>query len=259
MHTAKPQPIEGNPLHTIIPEKIGDYTVHIRQHIQPALEKTIILVHGIGVSSNYYIPLAQELSNNFNVITIDLPGYGKTPKPASPLTIKQLAEVVAALVTTRNLQNVTLAGHSMGCQIIAHTNMLLTNKVTALVLISPTVNKKERTVFKQALRLGQDTFHETPTVNAIIFSDYLRMGITRYIKTSGHMVNDLIEETLRNSTTQTLILRGEKDRIVPRDWVMHLKTVNLNHSLIEVPDAPHAFHYTYAKQTAKLCVEFIET
>ncbi|MDB5162733.1 MAG: hypothetical protein JWO54_806 [Candidatus Saccharibacteria bacterium] len=245
-------------METLQKQKIDGYDVGVRTNDYDASKKTIILIHGIGVSSVYYIPLATELAGDYNVFALDLPGYGATQKPSKPLNIEQLANVTASFIWENNLQNVIVVGHSMGCQIIARLNQLESKNIQKLILLSPTTNRRERSVLMQAVRLTQDTFHETLEVNIIIFSNYLRMGVVRYLQTSKYMVTNHLEDSLQNITTPTLIVRGEKDPIVPRDWTTYLQTLSPTIETTEIPSVPHAFHYSFAKETKQLCQTFIE-
>ena len=43
------------------------------------LRKTLVFIHGWGVNSKIFEPVLYYLKNDFNVKTLDLPGFGKTP------------------------------------------------------------------------------------------------------------------------------------------------------------------------------------
>src|SRR5690606_35442151 len=110
-------------------EEVSGYQIGVRSNSYQPHQKTIILIHGIGVSSAYFIPLAQQLSRSYNVFALDLPGYGTSPKPKKPLTIQQLAAVAGSFITKHSLGSVTLIGHSMGCQIVAELNTQNSNSI----------------------------------------------------------------------------------------------------------------------------------
>jgi pimeloyl-ACP methyl ester carboxylesterase len=247
-----------NTMHTTYKTKIDGLEVAVRSNTFDVTRKTIVLIHGIGVSSAYFLPFAEQLAPEYNVFTLDLPGYGKTAKPSKPLNVGELAEITASFLITRQLTDVILIGHSMGCQIVAEVNRLRPDKVRNLILLSPTVNRKERTVFMQGLRLLQDTFYEAPKVNFIIFSDYIRMGVFRYLKTSKYMVDNHIEKALLNTTSPCLIVRGENDHIVPRSWTEELRRTSPAVLVREIPHAPHAFQYKHAQEAKDICQQFIE-
>ncbi|GGL95143.1 alpha/beta fold hydrolase [Nakamurella endophytica] len=61
----------------------------------PPTGAPFVLVHGIGVSSRYFRRLAAVLARTDPVVTVDLPGFGSTPKPPRVLSVPELAEVLA--------------------------------------------------------------------------------------------------------------------------------------------------------------------
>ena len=63
----------------------GGTTVHVRETPGPADEDapTAVYVHGLGGSSNNWTELAQGLSSRSRGLAVDLPGFGRTPPPAS--------------------------------------------------------------------------------------------------------------------------------------------------------------------------------
>ena len=240
-----------------IPFVVGPYTIHLRTLLSNK-KTTVVLVHGLGVSSDYYIKFAQHLAPFYNVVMIDLPGYGKTPKPRKPLTIPQLAEILNAYIAMSQLTEVVAVGQSMGCQIVAHAARLLPNSFKKIILLSPTTNNKERSVFIQSVRLFQDTFHEPLQINLIVFKNYLRMGIIRFLITSRFMVLHRTEHALAHVPIPVLLVGGSRDKIVPNKWLSYLESLTPSSSTVEIPTAPHLLQYTHPEELTSITKGFIE-
>ena len=234
---------------------IRGYTIDT--HSNPSNRAAIILVHGIGVSGRYFFPLAHELAKNFNVIVVDMPGSGDTIKPAEALSILELANILGDFMEQKNIVNATLVGHSMGCQTISMLAAQRPELCKKLILISPTINSAERSASKQLFRLLQDTTREPMNVNTIIFSDYLKYGFIRYLKTQRFMINDAIENRVGDYPRPALLIRGSEDSIAPELWVQQLVTCFPNATLRTVPGFAHAVHLTAHQQVATLCRSFI--
>src|SRR6266540_2854322 len=64
----------------------------------------VVLVHGYGVSGSYMLPLAQSLAPSFSVFVPDLPGYGRSQRPRTPLGIADLAAALAGWLDAAGLQ-----------------------------------------------------------------------------------------------------------------------------------------------------------
>lgn len=141
-----------------------------------------------------------------------MPGYGRTPRPDHALSPAELADVVAEYFAETHVPQAVIVGQSMGCQVAAQLVVRHPLLCKRLVLIGPTVNKWERNLWMQGLRLLQDTFREPAKANFIIFSDYLLMGLSRYLKTAKYMIEDRLDERVRHIATPTLIVRGSKDK-----------------------------------------------
>ena len=54
----------------------------------------VVLVHGLGVSSTYFGPLARVLARRMHVVAPDLPGWGRSPRPSRRMTSAALQWVL---------------------------------------------------------------------------------------------------------------------------------------------------------------------
>ena len=78
----------------------------------------ILLVHGWTCSSRFWQKNVDELAKKFRVITLDLRGHGNSSKILSGHTIAQYARDVREIVELLQLQDLTLAGWSLGGPIV---------------------------------------------------------------------------------------------------------------------------------------------
>ena len=84
------------------------------QGIDPKKE-TIVFLHGSGMSHIVWSLTEQFFSNqNFNVLSIDLPGHGNSDGP-SLNTIEIISEWLEKAFDRLNLRDLVLVGHSQGC------------------------------------------------------------------------------------------------------------------------------------------------
>jgi pimeloyl-ACP methyl ester carboxylesterase len=221
--------------------------------------RPIVMVHGIGVSGSYFLRLAKELAGDHKVFVVDLPGYGKTPKPPEPLDIPQLASVLDEFIRHYQLEQPILIGQSMGCQIVVQLAKTDARAYPEVVLLGPTVNRKEASRLQQGARLIQDSFREPFKLNTIIFRDYARMGMFRYLRTSSFMVRNRIEENIKSYTGRVLIVRGARDPIAPQEWCQYLADIAHDGSFQEITEAAHVVQYTKPKELGAICRKFIRS
>lgn len=217
----------------------------------------VVLVHGIGVSGDYFFPFANELARTCRVYVLDLPGYGTTPKPKDALNIEELGAVVASFIEIQQIKGVTLIGHSMGCQVALQVAQRHPAHVAKLILLAPTINSKERRVMWQLWRLVQDSTIEPIRVTGRMIYDYTRFGVRRYLHTLRHMLVDAPEARFADCKQSTIVMRGERDVIVPESWARHVARSLPDASYLELPGQPHAAHYSAPALTAAACIRFI--
>lgn len=78
---------------------------------------SIVLVHGWSADHTAFDQSFEELSKNYQVISLDLRGHGSSDRPEKGLSLKRFATDLEELMEHLNLQDVTLVGHSMGASI----------------------------------------------------------------------------------------------------------------------------------------------
>lgn len=236
------------PWEAVRTEDIEDCAVVVRS--TGTAGQPVVLVHGIGVSARYFQPLAEELSRDHAVYAIELPGFGASPGPGRALSVPELGRIVLAVLRKLELTGVVLVGHSMGCQVATETAARAPEVVHKLVLLGPTTNDQERSVLKQALRLAQDTLRESPVVNMMVFTDYIRSFVP-YLRTLPGMVRHRLEEAIAEVSVPVVLMRGGRDPIVPVDWLQRLAAANGRAVIREVDGAPHVLMYHRPVETAE--------
>ncbi len=86
-------------------------SIHARVSINPvpAEAPSIIMVHGLVVSSRYMVPTALRLAPYYHIYAPDLPGFGKSSKPSHVLNSIELADFLADWMQTIGLKQATHA------------------------------------------------------------------------------------------------------------------------------------------------------
>lgn len=229
----------------------GDLVLRVRRRNAvgtPLAGPTIVLVHGIGVSSRYFFRLAAELANSSTVIALELPGFGSNRRPGRQLAIEDFGALVADFLAETGTVAPILIGHSMGAQVVVDT--ATRHPVSGLVLLGPVVDERASTLWQQAMRLFRDTFHETPGANWIVFSDYLRSGIRWFATELPAMLSYRIEQELPHVDAPVLIIRGAKDTVAPEGWAHALAQRSARSRVVSVPHAAHVVQHTQATAVA---------
>jgi 2-hydroxy-6-oxonona-2,4-dienedioate hydrolase len=178
----------------------------------------VVLVHGVGVSSRYMIPTARRLADHCRVWAPDLPGFGRSAKPRTPLRLHELAEALGEWLGAAGIGRAALVGNSFGCQIIVELAVRRPDLVDRVVLQGPTVDPDARSWRGQLARWVRNAPYERPAMSALIAADYWDAGLARVFHTFRDALDDPIERKLPAVTAPALVVRGEKDPIVPQRW-----------------------------------------
>ena len=87
-------------------------------HIRLGKGKPLLLIHGIGGSWRSWNTVLDGLSAKREVIAIDLPGHGQTPKLAGENSFYSLADALEGWLRENNLVGVDCVGSSMGARLV---------------------------------------------------------------------------------------------------------------------------------------------
>ena len=77
-------------------------------------QNTIVLLHGFAESLDIWDDFSAELSVEFKVICIDLPGHGSSECISDVHTMELMADVVKSVLDKENIEKSIVIGHSMG-------------------------------------------------------------------------------------------------------------------------------------------------
>jgi pimeloyl-ACP methyl ester carboxylesterase len=105
-------------------------------YLEAGLGKTLVLIPGWSQTAAMYQYQLDGLSQYYRVIALDMRGHGESEKPAHGYRIARLARDTHNVLAAPNLQDVTLAGHSMACSVIwSYWEHFGSDRLSKLILI----------------------------------------------------------------------------------------------------------------------------
>ena len=230
---------------------VGDLVFRVLSSVAPeSREPAIVLVHGIGVSHRYLSRLHGELAARRTVFSIDLPGFGGLPKPRRDLDVREMAHALGRVVAGLGVGPVVLLGHSMGSQWVVETSLQRPDLVTTVVAMGPVADDRYRTIVSQTRALAVDTLGEPPSVNVIVFTDYLRCGVPWYLTQLRHMLAYRLEERVPDLAVPLLVIRGGADPIAGLEWCRRLRRSAPTAELVLIPRHHHVAQHSSPKAVA---------
>jgi pimeloyl-ACP methyl ester carboxylesterase len=101
----------------------------------------MLLLHGFLESSTIWSTIVTELSGDNTLVTMDLPGHGKSGCIAGTHSMELMAEVVHSLLIFLKIKSVSFVGHSMfGYVALAFAEKFEQN-MERLILLNSTTTK----------------------------------------------------------------------------------------------------------------------
>jgi N-formylmaleamate deformylase len=106
--------------------------------------KSIVLVHGITDDGLCWLPVVEVLSDEYDVIMVDLRGHGKSEAPEEGYDRETMALELSALIDNLHLERPILIGHSLGGLVAMTLASLSPNLPRAMILEDPAPSWRRR-------------------------------------------------------------------------------------------------------------------
>ena len=197
----------------------------------PAAGPVVVLVHGLGGHSEQWLNLSAYLVKaGYRVYIPDLPGYGRSEKPADfSYSVHDEAEAVVGFFDALGLKQVDLGGWSMGGGIVQHVAFRHPERVRRLMLFA-SIGIKQAPTFDVRL-FTPSTPAELAQLNALLMPnppkapDFVARDLLRISQERAWVIQraldsmstgqDATDSLLPQLKMPVLIVGGDKDRIIP--------------------------------------------
>ncbi len=221
----------------------------IRLHHQKTGRGTpIIMIHGFGGHSYSWRHLVGPLSQDFSVFTVDLKGFGNSPKPSdSAYSIFDQVELLLDLILDHSLSDVILMGHSYGGAVVLGTAGVMVKQnpswLRGLVIIGGAAYPQKLPHHMSLLkvpslgRIGinlispkaqvrmvlKECFHDPSRITEDMILEYSRVmkmpgNQHAMIQTVKQIIPDDVDNYIASYSqihVPTLLIWGKEDRMVP--------------------------------------------
>lgn len=97
----------------------------------------LLLLHGIGDSSEAWLPVLPALAEHYTVIAPDLLGHGQSDKPRADYSAAAYANGMRDLLDVLGVERATIVGHSLGGGVAAQMVYQYPQRCERLVLVAP--------------------------------------------------------------------------------------------------------------------------
>ena len=215
----------------------------------------IVLAHGFYDSGLRWVPLANDLADEYEVVTYDARGHGRSDAPPTGYELKDRITDLRAVVRKFDLDDPVLLGHSMGAVTVARTAATYPDLSRGVVLEDPVgIHDVPDAGPDERVTLAREKIEDitNQSVEDIITEHYQDIDLVhaKRLATASLDVRPEAAEIARNGypsplgdvfpdiTSRTLILRRDTDvetRVRDLDAADSLPSGRL----VYVPDAGH--------------------
>lgn len=216
----------------------------------------VVLVHGLGMATDYLEPTMRALGDAMPVSALDLPGFGGSRPVAGHRSLAELADALNEWLRVRGIVAPVLVGQSHGCQVVVEAVSREPGLASALVLNAPTMLAERRSIGAQLWLVARDSPREPLSLVPHVVRDYLVAGPVRILATLKDALRDRIEDKLPAVRVPVTIVTGARDPVSPPAWCERLARLvgtrvrGVEARLIVVPGAAHAVPFSHPEALA---------
>ncbi len=248
----------------------------------------ILMLHGFTGSNNDWQFVTDHLIKNFNVITLDLVGHGKSSSPEE-LDYYKLDSIIEQILQVKkhfNLNSFSLLGYSMGGRIALNFALRFPHLINNLILESTTAGIEDENQRKERVKsdLELAEFIENNSIenfidywmNLDIFNTQRRfsnekindirnkklgnnkLGLAKSLRGFSAGLMQPVYDQLKNMEKRTLLITGDLDSKYTEINNKILKLLpNAEHKIIK--NAGHNVHLEEPKEFIKTVNDFLST
>ena len=244
----------------------------------------LLLLHGWPTSSYLYREIIEQVSENYQVIAMDLPGFGKSDKKLEDsYSFRYHTRILNGFLENLKLYKVTLGVHDMGGPIGLYWMTKHMEKVERLILFNTLIYPKFSFMvklfafatiapgiktalispwgIKRSMRFG---VFQKDKLNDEIIRNYQepflgkkeRLLLIKTVQRLSMQAYGEIAKSLPNFKGPVLILYGEKDKILP-DVAKTMKQAKKDLPQAIVKSYPNAGHFLQEDVSEELSKEIL--
>lgn len=191
----------------------------------------VVLIHGLGGTSNVWTPVLPALIGRARIIRFDLPGSGRSPA-GGPISLQSFVDRIAKAMRALGAERARVGGHSLGTIVAAHLAQQFPDLVRDLVLLGalPEPPEPARAGLKSRAAkaraeglagiadqmaeasLSRDTRERNPLAIAYVRETIMRQNAESYAATC-EALSDAHAADFARIGKRALLVTGEDDAI----------------------------------------------
>ena len=207
---------------------IDGIPVHYDDRGPASADEIVMIVHGWGCNTTTVESITRILEKKMRVISVDLPGHGKTPEPPSIWGVEEFTRLIEKMIGELGIARLSYLGHSFGGRI----GILMSSRndfIDKLVLVDAAGIKPHRTCrYYMKVYTYKTLKHLLPAVcgkkrgNRLLDKYRGKAGSSDYNSSTPIMrgilskcVNEDLKHVMPSIKAPTLLIWGAEDTATP--------------------------------------------
>lgn len=223
-------------------------------------DQFVVLLHGWGQNRKSMYPLGNMLNKKYNVLMIDLPGFGDSPIEY-PYHIEDYISDIEEVLNTHLINPSLIIGHSFGGKVGAFYSL---KHPTPLLLLAPSIVKPKfsfTTFFKIK---GYKAFKFLKKIKIIKRIPKKFKGSNDYQNSHGmlrltfnNVVHCYLNKDIRLLKKKVIVLIGEEDKIIDKYQGRKMKKY-ISNGRVEFINGDHFAYLINKKYISQIVTEFMK-
>ncbi|MBQ4158882.1 MAG: alpha/beta hydrolase [Clostridia bacterium] len=197
-------------------------------------ERTLLLLHGWGGSTENWIPVVRDFQKDFRVVNVDFPGFGQSPEPETPWSVTEYAKLTLEFIHSLGVDTVYVMAHSFGGRVALMISQMESGVISKQVLTGAAGLPPKKSLTQKAVggiihalnsimdnSLTRKLFGDEK-VKALRNKVRSMLGSSDYKKASPMMretfklvIHQDLTDCLKSVSASTLLIWGENDTATP--------------------------------------------
>jgi pimeloyl-ACP methyl ester carboxylesterase len=225
----------------------------------------IILLHGALGSKAYMQPLAEALPGSYQVHTFNFSGHGGSPFPSAPFSISLFSEELKAYIQTQGLTQAHIFGYSMGGYVALYLAKQAPELIGSIITLATKFHWDEATAARELKMLDADTIVQKVPALATLLQERHQpndwrelLERTKELLKGLGLSNALQLEDYASITNKTLLLLGDRDKMVSLDETVAVYKQLPNAQFGVLPNTQHAIEHVKIELLCRFILDFLQ-
>jgi pimeloyl-ACP methyl ester carboxylesterase len=209
------------------------------------MKPKLLLLHGALGSSEIFIPLVEELKNDFECIVFDFPGHGNAKFEEIDFSVEFFSSKLNNFILSNGYDELIVFGYSMGGYIALNTELNFPNSFKKIITLGTKFNWSPDIAKKELLMLDPEKIEsKVPSFSKILNERHVAFGWKNLCLQTQILISKIGESPLADLDLNAIdcsvqLMVGDHDTMVSIEETTNTYRQLKNGSMVVIPNCVH--------------------